>query len=229
MRDFRKNKEKVFIDNLLKEDIQKLQLIASTGYDFNNEVSDIMHLKDVSPINICAQYQLKNSLDFLLSQGISLNYLDVNHRNFLMFCVIFSRDKGFDFLEYVLEKDHNIHHRDYDGKNVLCYFYRCDEPLRLLKILINKGADVRQNVGEGRNFFDYFLHWYNHRMRENVRDKMQEVGLYLVDLMTPYEVEKYLQIQSPIIVQKVKTILEHEELQKCIKGAKSIPKKMFKL
>lgn len=118
IRKFKKNKETVFIDNLLKQDIEALRLIASTGYNFNMSVADIMEVKDMLPLHICAQHQLRQSLDFLLEHGVSIRQLDINHRSFLMFAVIFSRGQNFDFLDYVLQKDHDFSHRDYSNSDI---------------------------------------------------------------------------------------------------------------
>lgn len=213
-KDFKRDSENVFINCLIMQQIDKLEVIASMGYNFNIALTSQMHLRDMLPINICAQYQLKQSLEFLLSHGVSLASRDVNNRSFLMFCIIFSRDRSFDFLDYILKKDVDVLHRDYDSKNALCYLYRCDEPLRLLKMLLQKGANLRQDIGENRNFLDFFLEYYNRKMKESAREKMQEVGIFLLDLMTVDELKKYLKINSVDIAEQAQILIDRYSVEK---------------
>lgn len=230
-KEFKRDSENVFINCLIMQQLDKLEVIASMGYNFNIALTSQMHLRDMLPINICAQYQLKQSLEFLLSHGVSLASRDVNNRSFLMFCIIFSRDKSFDFLDYILKKDVDVLHRDYDSKNALCYLYRCDEPLRLLKVLLEKGANVRQDIGENRNFLDFFLEYYNKKMKESARQKMQEVGIFLLDVMTLEELKKYLKINSVEICRKAQVLIDRYSVEGKLSSIDSnkSEKKSFKL
>lgn len=154
--------------------LEKLKVLLSHGYDINiknvKEESIMFHAPDIDVV------------DFLITQGFSVNELNKSENNMIMGMALNEHlikdliDRGLNInhlnkkkqnalfyasvkkIEFLLDSGINIHHRAKYETN--CAFhspYNCDKSLALkrLKLLKEAGVDLNINDRLGKNIFRY--------------------------------------------------------------------------
>lgn len=215
---FKRDAERVFLQALRAENILELALLHKWGYDFTKAITQEIHVSGMLPIHYCAQFQLKHSLDFLISAGIDINQSDINGKNTLMFTLLFSRNKPLDFLYYVLSKPLDVAHRDASGSSALFYIFRSQDPLAVMERLLILGARVDD---PGYSFINY--------LTKHLKDPRPDTrSAYIRALSALPEIELH-HTKTPDIETNAKALAlyEHQELQKLANTPKTT--KLFKL